>query len=296
MTIHSRLAPTPSGYLHTGNAFNFILTWLKVRKNDGVLRLRIDDLDAPRVRIEYLQDIFYSLHWLGLDWDEGPQNVAEQEATFSQQERIPVYQSFIDKLIRTGKVFACTCSRSDILKASADGQYQGTCISKNIPSDSEGASLRIQTPEECIIDFEDERLGSVSIDLFKTNRHFIIARRDGIPAYHVASLCDDRDNQINCIVRGEDLLESTAAQLYLASLTDTDSFLQTSFCHHSLLQNESGEKLSKSAGSWSLLQRRKNGETKTDLLSDFCRWMNWDAAPSDLNDLLTFYRSNQSDG
>jgi glutamyl-tRNA synthetase len=85
--IRSRIAPTPSGYLHIGNALNFVRTWLMVRRAGGILRLRIDDIDATRTRPEYFDDIFRTLEWLGMDWDEGPRNANEQTEIYSQSLR-----------------------------------------------------------------------------------------------------------------------------------------------------------------------------------------------------------------
>src|ERR1044072_4565705 len=111
--LRSRIAPTPSGFLHIGNAYNFLLTEAIVRKAGVVLHLRIDDLDALRFRREYLEDIFDSLAWLGIQYDDGPKTIAEQEQQYSQQFRMSRYNEVLHLLVATGLVFACNCSRKD---------------------------------------------------------------------------------------------------------------------------------------------------------------------------------------
>ena len=109
-----RIAPTPSGFLHRGNATNFLLTACRAACAGAVLRLRIDDLDQERVRREYVEDIFESLCWLGIHWQEGPANVDDQEKSYSQRYRIPRYEALLQQLKESGKVFACNCSRTDL--------------------------------------------------------------------------------------------------------------------------------------------------------------------------------------
>lgn len=270
--LHSRIAPTPSGFLHLGNAFNFLLTEAIVRRAGGRLRLRIDDLDAPRIRPEYLRDIFESLAWLGILPDEGPADVADQEAHFSQSLRLPQYNLLLEKLVATGLVFACTCSRKALQQSSADGQYSGACIAKKILLSTPDAAWRIQTPPGTFIHFADAIAGDVSVSLWDAQRHFIIRRRDGLPAFHIASLSDDTAYGINTIVRGADLLSSTAVQLYLAHLAALEDFLNAEFYHHPLLSDAQGRKLSKSAGSSSLKVLREAGKSGAEIRDAARRW------------------------
>ncbi len=266
MLLRSRIAPTPSGYLHAGNAFNFLLTYHVVRQSGGSIRLRIDDLDTPRIRQEYITDVFDSLNWLGISWDEGPHTPEEHYRLYSQQLRLDRYHKYLDVLTATGKVFACSCSRQEIERNSRDGHYSGSCIGKGIPLDAPDTSLRIVIPDPCLVTIHDRMKGVVTVDLYRVMRHFVVRRRDGIPAYHLASLADDLDFHINCIVRGEDLLHSTAAQLYLASLLQEPVFSSARFYHHPLFADDDGRKLSKSAGSISLKHQRAAG-MKPEMLS-----------------------------
>jgi glutamyl-tRNA synthetase len=270
--VRSRIAPTPSGYLHIGNAYNFLLTENIVRSTYGHLRLRIDDLDALRVRPDYVQDIFESLLWLSIRYDEGPRDIQDQELQFSQRLRLAEYEKLLNALVATNLVFACSCSRKELLEHSRDGQYTGTCLQKHIPLDAPDVSWRIRTPETTTALFEDRVLGQQRFELWEIQRHFVIRRRDGLPAYHVASLADDMAYGINTIVRGQDLLSSTAAQLYLADVLGLDAFQNASFYHHPLIADVAGQKLSKSAGSSSLKAMRAAGVSANDIRQNAVSW------------------------
>ena len=250
--IRSRIAPTPSGYLHIGNAMNFVLIWLWVRRAGGVLRLRIDDCDTPRSKPEHMEDIFQSLKWMGMDWDEGPRSADEEMRIYAQALRAERYAALTDQLIATGRVFACECSRKELQLRPCD------CRTKKLSLDQPDTALRIETTSEAIT-VQDIKRGAQQVILDKEMKDFVIRRRDRIPAYQIVSLADDIDQDINLIIRGEDLLTSTAAQLYLASLIGDRKFAGTTFHHHPLLYNEQGQKLSKTSGSPSLKAMRESG-------------------------------------
>ncbi len=290
MQVRSRIAPTPSGYLHAGNALNFILTWLLVRTNNGLLRLRIDDLDAPRMQPQFLNDVFETLEWLGLDWDEGPQSPDEHHRLFSQKLRSERYAQVLHLLTQTNLVFACQCSR----KLVGAGQYPGTCIPLQLPLQKPETALRIQTPKGTISSFRDELKGSVKMDLFETMRHFVIRRRDGIAAYQVASLADDLDYGINTIVRGEDLIVSTAAQLYLAQIANFTAFSDIHFYHHALIRDQDGNKLSKSAGSQSLQWWRAQAATPEKFYLYIGKLMGFAEPVTSLQTMLQQFNSGSS--
>ena len=227
-----RLAPTPSGYLHTGNALNFVLNWLAARHNNGRLLLRIDDLDAERKRPAYVHDIFDSLEWLGLDWDEGPRSAADFENNWSQHQRISLYNKQLERLRDTGLLFACQKSRSDL--APYHGKYPEVFRNQGLSLDDPNVSWRIATPPDFPMP------------------DFVVRRRDGIPAYQIASMVDDVLFGVTHAIRGLDLEPSTQAQQWLASCMGDADFLKIKFLHHPLLLDTSGEKMSKSAGSASL--------------------------------------------
>lgn len=257
-----RYAPTPSGYLHAGNALNFLLNYLVARARGGRILLRIDDLDADRKRPEYVQDIFDSLHWLGLDWDEGPRDPADFEARWSQHHRLHLYEKALDQLRQTGLLFACRKSRREL--APYEGRYPVEFRDQGLSLDDPDVAWRIRTP------------GDVELS------DFVVRRRDGVPAYQLASLVDDRHFCITHLIRGEDLRPSTMAQLYLARCLEWEVFLSTPVLHHPLLLDAGGEKLSKSAGAASLRAARERGKTPASIFALAAPWLE---APNDLNSL-----------
>ncbi len=251
--LHSRRAPTPSGYLHLGNAVNFIITWVLVRKGGGVLRLRIDDADGSRCRPEYVADIFRQLEWLGIDWDEGPGGPDEFARLYSQQYRFERYRQVLQELQEVGSAYVCTCSRTEIKARAGSAVYPGFCRQKNIVDDGQ-AAIRLHVPSSTVI-----TVGDREVPLATMMGDFILWRRDNSPAYQLASLVDDLDHDINLIVRGEDLLASSAAQLFLARSLGDNIFSQVQFFHHGLLSCPLGNKLSKSDQALSLNALHEQG-------------------------------------
>lgn len=256
MPLRTRIAPTPSGFLHWGNAFSFVLTWLIARKQKGQLVLRIDDLDSTRKRPEYVNDVFESLDWLGLDVDEGPSGPDEFEAKYTQHRRLELYHEAMNTLADRETLFGCACTRSTIQRESTDGQHPPSCRQNSSPLHGAQIAWRIKTPPTPI-EWTDRSGKRNSVDLSQSMRDFIVRRKDGLPSYQLASVVDDDHFQINHIVRGEDLLESTASQRFLASELPSSSFRDNNFVHHPLVKSPHGEKLSKSAGAASLKAMRE---------------------------------------
>jgi glutamyl-tRNA synthetase len=253
MVIRSRLAPSPSGFLHLGNAVNFVLTWLMVRKAGGTLRLRIDDADCRRTKPEYLEDIFRQLDWLGITWDEGPTGVADFQRRFSQQLKRERYRAFLAELDRLGHLYPCDCSRRMIRSLAPEGVYPGFCRKRSAEPGARVA-IRLRVPEGSIF-----RVEGREVALCRTMGDFVLWRKEDLPAYQLVSLVDDLDDRITLIVRGLDLLASTAAQRFLAGLRGDHSFAETLFHHHPLVRGEDGRKLSKSDGALSLAALRAGG-------------------------------------
>ena len=255
--IVSRLAPTPSGYLHLGNAFSFILTWLLVRRLGGKLHLRIDDLDAPRLNHDCLEDIFIQLEWLGLDYDTGPQGPDDHLRHFSQSLRLEEYMSALEEIRESGMLYACSCSRKQYLSKSKNGQYPGTCREKNLDFDQPGMAWRFRSETEIFPEDTDLLKGSQEENQFPFLGDAIMRRKDGLPSYQIASLVDDLKNQCSLIVRGMDLFPSTHFQISVAGKMAWQEFKEISFVHHPLLKDSFGKKLSKSEAALSLKTLRK---------------------------------------
>lgn len=288
MNLRSRIAPTPSGYLHLGNAFSFLLTWLLVRREKGQLLLRIDDLDADRKRPECVRDIFDSLEWLDITYDDGPQSIRDFEENWSQHVRMEYYHQLLDLLrIQPGMVFACSCSRKQIAQGSGNGRYPGTCAHKHIALDTPDTALRLFVEDGTTVTINDLLGGPTTIDLAAETGSFVIRRRDDFPAYQVASLADDLNYGINFIVRGRDLLSSTAAQLFLADKLGRTSFTQVTFLHHPLLLDGEGHKLSKSEGALALKTMRENGVRPQEVYARFAQAIGLKGrAPATIGELL----------
>ena len=263
----TRLAPTPSGYLHLGNILSFVLTAGMARKYGAGILLRIDDMDHERMRMEYLEDIFDTLQFLEIPWDEGPRSAEEHLATFSQKHRTHIYREGLHQLQAKKMVFACSCSRSTLEQAADPYRYPGTCRDQNIPLEASNIQWRLKTNNDAIIEMHDVLKGHVSTQLPASMDYFQVRKKNGDPSYQLCSLMDDLHFGVDLIVRGEDLLDSSLAQLRLARLLEAPSFLSAHFLHHPLLMNESHEKLSKSAGSTSIQFLRKSGLNRQQILS-----------------------------
>jgi glutamyl/glutaminyl-tRNA synthetase len=266
--IITRFAPTPSGYLHIGNVLSFAITWSLARQNRGKVILRIDDIDNTRYRSDYVEDIFETLNVLGLHYDEGPRNLNDFEQNYSQHKRLVRYQAIIDQLKANDKLYACGCSRSQINALSDNGLYMRQCAHAQIPIDHRNAAWRVRVPENHVLTINDAAKGTLTVDLNQTMPDFVVRRKDGFPAYQIASLADDIDMGITLIVRGMDLIDSTAAQLFLAHELGEKSFADKTFLHHPLIKNSNGEKISKSKGDTSIYGLRKNGMQASDIWTD----------------------------
>ena len=259
--IISRIAPTPSGFLHLGNAFNFLLTALLVDSLDGYLHLRIDDLDGARVETSSVEDIFVQLEWLGIDYDSGPSGPDELFKKYSQKLRREKYSAALEIFRNSGNLFACECSRSEIRKLSSDGNYPGTCRLKELDLLQDNRTWGFHVPDQTNVIFKTFSDKVEKINVTQTMGDFVIKRRDGLPSYQLTSIIDDLELGVNLVVRGYDLRNSTAAQLFLAQCLNDKNFPAACFVHHKLIKDNSGKKLSKSAGGFSLKKLREKHQS-----------------------------------
>ncbi len=276
--VVTRFAPTPSGFLHQGNAFNFLLTWLLARRAGGRIRLRIDDMDEDRVRQVYLDDIFRSLDWLGLDWDDGPFSVEAHQRDFRQRLRREAYDAALLQLKSQGWLFPCECSRKDIAALPGDGSYPGTCRQKGLSWSNADLAWRVKTPWPWQEAWTDEGMGEVLQVPGPTLRDAVLRKKDGWPAYQLSSLVDDRLYGTTLVVRGADLLDSTAFQRWLEPGLGGDLFRSARYWHHPLKLDAEGAKLSKSAGSISLRHQYEQEQSPRAMLQAFASWMGWEGA------------------
>jgi len=284
----TRIAPTPSGFLHLGNIYSFAITAALARKTGAKILLRIDDFDRERTNMACVQDIFDTLNFLEIPWDEGPRNMQEYEQQYSQVHRMDLYNKALQQLRESGHLFACTCSRADVLKLNADSIYTGTCREKNIPLDAENVSWRIRTNDADEISVKTLD-GIVMATFPKEMTDFIVRKKDGFPAYQLISVIDDIHFGADLVVRGDDLWPSTLAQLYLSSFLEKNTFTDTTFYHHPLINDDKGLKLSKSEGATSIHYLRKDGKKPAEVYALIAAALNIDAAPKSWQELVACF-------
>ena len=268
----TRLAPTPSGYLHLGNVLSFALTAALAEQAGVRILLRIDDMDRERVNPLYVQDIFDTLNYLEIPWHLGPHNPKDFEAEWSQRHRLALYQQALQQLQQEHRLFACNCSRMQIRQINGNDNYSGTCCNKGIALNTAQVSWRLRTVAKTI-EVHTYPGGITSEVLPDDMQYFVVRKKDGFPSYQLSSVVDDLHFGVNLIVRGQDLWPSTLAQHYLAAELGYASFRQIRFHHHGLLNNGDGSKLSKSAGAASVKYMREQGRTPADVYSQIALMM-----------------------
>lgn len=265
--IRTRYAPTPSGYLHFGNLYSFILTATVARKVGAEILLRIDDMDMQRSRPEYLQDIYDCLRFFDLPWKKD----------LLQSKRLLLYQKALEELRRKHLVFACTCSRS---MQQLKGQHGcvSDCSSRNISLDAPQVNWRFRTADR-LITIKEYNGDVVQKPVPASLRHWVVRKKDGLPAYQLCSVVDDGELGIDLVIRGEDLWGSTIAQVELSLHLDTHPLANTHFLHHPLILDQEGKKLSKSDGADSLHRLRREGHSAAEILSLLARLITGNALP-----------------
>lgn len=258
-----RLAPSPTGHLHLGHARTFWAAQARARAAGGTLVLRIEDLDGPRCRPEFTAAIFEDLRWFGLAWDEGP-DVGGPHAPYVQSARMALYRDAFHRLRAAGHLFPCACSRRDIAAALSaphagdeEPVYPGTCRGRTAENAAGGrCSWRFRVPDGEAVAFTDAWQGAQSFVAGRDFGDFIVWRHDGLPSYQLACAADDAAMGVTEVVRGADLLVSTARQLLLYRALGLPA---PAFCHVPLLTDERGERLAKRHAALSLRALRASG-------------------------------------
>ncbi|MBX2812372.1 MAG: tRNA glutamyl-Q(34) synthetase GluQRS [Myxococcales bacterium] len=243
--------------MHFGIARTALIAWLDARTHRGKLLLRIEDLDTPRVIPGSAEDIQHDLRWLGLEWD-GPPSY--------QSQRNPLYKRALLQLQEQDLIYPCTCSRKEIRESSAphgaadDGpRYPGTCRQGARSRPGRTPSLRFRTPEQHLVEHVDRRVGYIKQDVNHRVGDFVLRRADQLWAYQLAVTVDDLDQGITCIVRGEDLLDSTPRQMLLRkTLQPLSPPMET--LHVPLMLDVDGRRLAKRAHSYSIAEARSHGQ------------------------------------
>ncbi len=237
--------------MHLGNVMTALVSWLSVHSRGGRWILRIEDLDPQRSRREYAAQIEDDLLWLGLDWDEGGLNDRGEHGPYSQSRRSDFYAAALERLADAGQVYPCSCTRADLHATQAphasDGRiiYSGRCRPDGMPRRVEltaGKSVRLFIPDDTTVGFTDGVFGERELRLDRECGDFVLRRADGAWAYQLAVVVDDALMGVTEVVRGCDLLDSAAQQIYLHRLL---GFTPPEFVHLPLVCNAEGRRLSK---------------------------------------------------
>jgi len=286
----TRIAPTPSGFLHLGNVLSFALTAALAKQHGAKILLRIDDMDQARAEQAYIQDIFDTLNFLDIPWNEGPHNAEEFRDNYSQLHRLPLYSEAIEQLRDDGLLFACTCSRKQLETETC------TCFDRKIPLDTKDAAWRLHTYNNRELTIRDYNGKTVTAILPVEIQNCVIRKKDGFPAYQLTSVIDDLHYGVDLIIRGQDLWSSTLAQHELALALGKNEFQNITFYHHPLLADELNQKLSKSAGATSIRYLRQNGKSRAQIHTMIAKMLGLDMVISNWGQLaevvLSFYKNN----
>jgi glutamyl-tRNA synthetase len=271
-----------------GNAFGFVLAWLCVRHApNGRLHLRIDDIDAARTRQAFVEDIFQTLDWLGIEWDSGPSSVVDFYTNHSQQLRLAQYYNTLESLAEKQLLFACTCSRKQLQELHPRGLYTGTCVERCLPLHTAEAAWRLNTMSDAIVSYAECHpiLQQVEVSIGTQAPYPVLRGKNRLPAYQLVSVWEDVTQGIDWVVRGEDLRDSTALQVYLAGLLpELVDFQKCMFLHHPLVTLH-GQKLSKSAGAKAIQSLRGQADGRSRFFTAVAQALGLPVAVPDLEQL-----------
>ena len=277
LPYRGRLAPSPTGLLHIGHACTFWTAYRRAAERKGTLVLRNEDLDPQRSKPEFAQAMLDDLRWLGIRWHEGP-DVGGPFAPYEQSQRRPLYLTAWRNLRDGGHIYPCSCSRKDLATSATAPQedddeplYPGRCRSKLSEAKTyqspTGVNWRFLVPEGERVAFDDLRGGSQAFVTGQDFGDFIVWRRDDVPAYHLAVVADDASMGITEIVRGADLLKSTARQLLLIRALELPI---PAYYHCDLVCDDSARRLAKRHDALSMRALREQGRTPEEVLR-MCR-------------------------
>jgi glutamyl-tRNA synthetase len=270
MPVRVRFSPAPTGFLHVGGARTALFNWLYARHAGGTFILRIEDTDPAMSRDELIEGIERTLHWLGIDWDEGP---------IRQSQRAGAYRAAADRLHGSGHAYYCGCSRDDVAArttANPGAGYDGWCRDRNLTA----GVLRFRTPDDGQTVVHDLIRGDVAFD-HAALEDFVVLRSDASAVFLLANAVDDLDMDVTHVIRGEDLLPSTPKALLIrGALTGSEPPV---FAHLPLIVNEKRQKLSKRRDDVAVEEYREKGYLP-EAMRNYLALLGW--APADDREIL----------
>ena len=277
VVYRGRLAPSPTGFLHLGHARTFWIAAQRARQHGGSLILRNEDLDPQRCCPEFVAAMYEDLAWLGIEWSEGPDR-GGPFAPYSQSERRLHYLAAWQRLRDASWIYPCICSRKDLAAAASapndsddEPIYPGRCRSRTEAAEYQqpaGVNWRFRVPDGETILFTDLHSGPQGFVAGKDFGDFVVWRRDDVPAYQLAVAVDDALMEITEVVRGADLLKSTARQLLILRALGYDP---PAYYHCDLVRDDSGARMAKRHDAASIRNLREQGRTPEQVLQEAAR-------------------------
>jgi glutamyl-tRNA synthetase len=285
MSIKTRFAPSPTGYLHVGGVRTALFSWLHARKHGGKFVFRIEDTDLERSTQESINAILESMTWLGLDYDEGP---------FYQTHRFDRYKEVIRQLIAQGDAYYCYCSKDELEEMRA-GQtarkekprYDGRCRSGRHVKEGVAPVVRFRNPQESSVAIDDLIKGEIVVANSELD-DLIIARSDGSPTYNLTVVVDDMDMAIDCVIRGDDHVNNTPRQINILRALGVEP---PQYAHVPMILGSDGARLSKRHGAVSVMQYRDEGYLPEALLNYLVRlgWSHGDQEIFSLDEMIRLF-------
>jgi glutamyl-tRNA synthetase len=287
VTVRCRIAPSPTGPLHIGTARTALYNYLFARHEGGAFLVRLEDTDVARSTVAYERDILEGLHWLGLDWDEGPEVAGEPArgpyGPYRQMERLPLYRAAVERLLARDLAYPCYCTREELdadraaqEAAHQPPRYVGRCAHLSAEQrrarEAEGRrpAIRFRIPAETVA-FDDLVRGHVEIDTAALGGDLVIVRSDGTPLYHFTVVVDDAEMAISHVIRGEDHLSNTPKHILLFRALGAQVPV---FAHLPLILNPDRSKMSKRKSQTAVAEYRAQGYVR-EAMVNFLALLGW---------------------
>ena len=285
MSIRTRFAPSPTGYLHIGGARTALFSWLYARKHGGTFILRIEDTDLERSTVESVNAILEGMTWLGLEYEEGP---------FYQTHRFDRYKEVIQQLLDTGHAYHCYCSKEELdelrtrqMANKEKPRYDGRCRHRTEPKAGVSPVIRFRNPDDGEVVIDDQVKGRVVVSN-KELDDLIIARPDGSPTYNLSVVVDDLDMRVTHVIRGDDHLNNTPRQINILKALNSEL---PRYAHVPMILGADGARLSKRHGAVSVMQYRDEGYLPEALLNYLVRlsWSHGDQEIFTLDEMIALF-------